>query len=229
MIQLEELDELGGGDAHQACGFGDFAVVAVDAVEGFRQQDREVLVVGVDGEFLFVAAGPPQVTRFVARFAADLKGQSATQPNQRLAVVGLLLPLLVRFGHHAGRTMREFDRRGRFVAMLPPRTGPPQLFDVALREQCFIRQTGGMRRRDPKNEQEPFESGNGNAESREMGKEAGEPSLLRFRLSAFRFRHRFLPRHGSVALNFPSQDRGEFVELLAILVGEVVLFLGIRF
>lgn len=145
---LDQFPELRRRDRERYGGRGEIEFRGGDHVECFGQQCGEIIVLGVDVDPPADSARLPErswlVVRNVGNGAAEFDGQADSQAERGLAEVLGLAAALVGLGVDAGGAMPQHDGRFDFIAVLSAGTAATEPPLVALGQQFFGRQRGGV-------------------------------------------------------------------------------------
>lgn len=144
-FKFEELHELRRGDFQTfRCG-GNFPIIIVQGVEGFREQGGKEVMMGIDCDALLAEAGFP-IGRGLRHGAggANVEGELSPQAVDRLMVVFSAGASFGSLGGDAGWFVVENDSAFDLVAVLPSRTRPADVARGTVVEQTFDGQTGGV-------------------------------------------------------------------------------------
>ena len=119
-------------------------MVCDDNIQGFGQQWCKVVVIGITGEPLIVAARDPEFRRrgIGECFAANLQSQVHSQPFDRHPVIVKLAASFGSLPFDSRRCVRDDDSRFGLVAMLPSRAPAAAVSNFGIAQQQFDRRLG---------------------------------------------------------------------------------------
>lgn len=129
-----------------AGGSGNVELLVGNHVDRFGQQGRVELVIDADADFSGLKARLPLLawTGFVDTRGSDGRRQVDSQSSDGNFAILVLAPFFARLSNDARREMGNHDRRFYLISMLPPGTTRPRSFDLAISQEFFKGETGGV-------------------------------------------------------------------------------------
>ena len=137
VLVFQELHELRRRDSELFGCPRDVAVARIQHVEGFCEKRCEVIVSRIAADLSTVAPRPPQLgrSRFGQRGGSDGECEVDPQSPHRDTMVVMLAAPLGRLACDARRRVEQYDGRFGLVAVLPARSAPSLVTDLAGPQQ----------------------------------------------------------------------------------------------